>query len=122
MDASSPTGPMKPGGPMRAAISSSLAGRHPVGSIPASSCLRPRALASLISFTRWSPRTTTIASASSPITTGNAFSSAPAGTPSAADTWATVTSPGVETSSGASGAGGRSTGPGSALATSTLAA
>ena len=53
---------------------------------------------------------------------GYALISAPAGTPSASQTCATVVWPGVDSSTGASSAGGSSTGFGVALATSTLAA
>ena len=61
-------------------------------------------------------------SSSSPTITGNAFSSAPAGTPSAPATAATVIRPGVSSSTGSGSPAGSSTGWASALAISTLAA
>ena len=80
-----PTGPMKPGGPSRSAISVSLAGRH----------FAPSAFVSLISLRRWSPRrTTTTKPRSSSTTIGSDFSSPPAGTSSSAETAATVFAPG----------------------------
>ena len=97
---------------MRWANSSSFAGRNDV----------PSALVSLMSLTWWSPRTTTNTRPRPSAITGNAFSSAPSGSPSLPATSAIVVSPGVGTSSGADSGSGSSTGAGSALATSTLAA
>ena len=103
---------MKPAGPIRSSNSAGWAGRNSALS----------AFRSLMSLTRWSPRRITSLSSSSPVMTGYAFSSAPAGTPNSLATAATVVIPGVSTSSGASSGGGSSTGWASALAISTFAA
>jgi hypothetical protein len=102
----------EPGGPLRWANSSSLAGRNGA----------PSALVSLMSLIWWSPRTTTSTSPRPFTITGKDFSSAPAGRPSLSATSAIVVRPGVGTSSGAFSGAGSSTGTASALATSTLAA
>ncbi len=82
----------------------------------------PRAFWSLISLTRWSPRTTTIFIASSSTITGKALSVAPAGIPSEPTSASMVVAPGVWTTSGASSPPGSATGWASAEATSRLAA
>ena len=105
---------MKPGSaPKSFRTSSASAGRNGA----------PSAFWSLISFSRWSPRTTTSTGPRPSAYTGNALISAPGGTPSCPQTASIVVAPGVSTSSGCGfGAGSPSTGCGSALAISTFAA
>ena len=103
---------MKPADPIRSANSSSRAGRKAA----------PSVFASLMSFTRWSPRTTTMVSPRSSTITGYAFSSVPGSTCWCCATSATVVRPGVSIRSGASLPSGSATGRACALATSTLAA
>ena len=107
-----PTGPMNPGGPISASISSGVAWRN----------WAPSALVSLISFRRWSPRTSARTIPRPSTITGIAFSAAPETTPSAPATSSTVVRPGVGTSRGSSSAGGSSTGCACAEAISTFAA